>query len=152
MSTLRSTIDRLRGVEQSLVISDPVAMTIRRAYKLSPGRTSKLLDLPCWMNDWEMTTVQLTMDDTPWGGQNMISVRFSLHAQLFVRDADIDRGAEIATAFHEAFLVALAKDMVQPGDEWDGTVRGGLKLLEWAGEAFPGLDLFVDCSFGIENG
>jgi hypothetical protein len=64
-----------------------------------------------------------------------------------VQDADLNRGAAIASAFLPAFLSAIGADFTLGGTCLFADVRGGdptLGLLEWAGQGYPGLTLLVD--------
>jgi hypothetical protein len=146
--SIRTAITQLMALEQALTITVPTTARIKRAYFLTPDRNAAP-ETPCWMHTWDMPAVEAFMGDADAQGTLDMDIDLTINAQLFVKDADIDRGAAIATAFHEAFVVALARDATLGGTVYDVRPRGGIRMLEWAGVGYPGLDLFLDTSLRI---
>lgn len=147
--SLRTALAALMSLETALTITEPIPAHIKRAYRLSPGRQDKLSDLPCWMHSWDFTGTQGVLGLADGLGTLDMDLDFTINAQLFVKDSDLDRAADIATAFLQSFLVALARDDTLGGTVYHVEPRGGIKMLEWAGEGYPGLDLFLDTSLRI---
>src|SRR3989304_8759276 len=97
--TLRDALDRIVVLQAGLTIADPVAETIKRAYKYTPSQSSAAPDRPFWMNTWTL----IAQNRKPNGWDQPLYV---VRMQLCVHDAELDRAADIATAFPEAALVA----------------------------------------------
>lgn len=136
---IRSALDNLIVIQAALSITSPDSISIDRAYKFFPDRDSALPDTPCFINSWSLT-----------GEDRRVSLRdarFTVHMQLFIDDADLDVGADIASAFLEAIMDALDADVSLGGTVTNTDLRGGdptLGLLDWAGQGYVGLNLFLD--------
>lgn len=140
---ISTVLDRLVTLESGLAITSPLVVPVRRVFKYAPNRQQALADLPCWINTWTLSRIDWTLSGTTARRQEY----YSVNAQLFVEDADLNRGAEIASAFLPQFLSAVGPDFTLSGDALFADVRGGdptLGLLEWAGKGYAGLNLFVD--------
>lgn len=130
-------------MQAGLAITSPVSRSVKRAFTFPPNRQQALADTPCWINGWQLARIE-------WGLGGTAGPRhefYTVHSQLFVLDADLNRGASIASAFLPAFLVALNADWTLGGTVVSVDCRGGdptLGLLEWAGQGYPGLDLYLD--------
>lgn len=139
MSNIRAVLDKLIVLQKGLVITGPVTEHIKRAYKYPPNRSIALPDTPCWMNTWTLTAYHRY--------PGSLHRFYTISNQLFINDADLDRAADIASAFHEAYTDALDQDITLGGVIERQDVRGGdptLVLLEWAGIAYIGLQIFLD--------
>jgi hypothetical protein len=140
---IRAAMVALATLEAGLSISSPITASVKRTYALPPNRKDALPDTPCWINGWTLVRQDKTFPPLPTRGPRY----YAINAQLFVRDADLNRGADIATAFHEAFDDALDASTAWNDAVMDWDLRGGdptLALLEWAGEGYPGLNLLLD--------
>lgn len=140
---IRDALVRVAAIQAGLSITDPVTdptpYEIKRAYTTFPDRDSALPDCPCWINSWTL----VREDRNP----GMREAFYQIRMQLFIDDTDLDVGADIATAFMEKIMDALDADTSLGGTSTGTTLRGGdptLGLLEWAGQGYPGLDLFLD--------
>lgn len=137
-----TVLDRIVTLQQGLSITAPIAASVKRVHKFPPNRAQALADCPAWVNTWTMTRT-----DAQAGHWFEF---YTVHCQLFVNDADLNRAADIATAFHVAFVIAMETDFRLSGTVLGVYPRGGdptLALLEWAGQGYVGLDEFVDLEF-----
>ncbi|MGD9889691.1 MAG: hypothetical protein AB7R89_25790 [Dehalococcoidia bacterium] len=135
-----SALDALATIHGTLSITSPIAASIKKVHTYAPNRDSTLPDTPCWMLTWSFRELQ----------EGMSGRRFQVYTvrcQLFIEDADLNRAAAIATAFHVAWI-----DLMDQHNQLGGTVtkidrRGGeptLGLLTWAEKPYVGLDLYLD--------
>ena len=136
---IRSALDQIVVIQGGLSITSPVTASVKKAYKYVPKASVALPDNPAWTNDWSLTSLE-----------RFVSFRvqnYTVHSQLFVQDADIDRAADIASAFLDKFITALDADISLSQTVTQHTLRGGnptLVGLERAGQIYIGLDLFLD--------
>lgn len=136
---IRNALDRVIAVQGAMSISSPASIAALRAYKYVPARDSALPDTPCWFNSWSFVREE-----------RLIQLRrsfYSVRMQLAVHDADLDRAADIATAFHVAAVADFSADVTLNGQVTNTEFRGGsptLVRLDWAGMTYVGLDLFLD--------
>ena len=136
---IRAALDRLVAIQGGLSITDPTATSISTAYKYVPRQDTTLPGTPCWMNDWTLIREERHID--------MRIQFYTVHMQLFVRDADQDQAADIASAFMEKTVEALDADVTLAGAVTRQSLRGGeptLVSLERGGLSYIGLDLFLD--------
>ena len=103
---IRAALDRLVAIQGGLSITDPTATSISTAYKYVPRQDTTLPGTPCWMNDWTLIREERHID--------MRIQFYTVHMQLFVRDADQDQAADIASAFMEK-TVGSARRRRDPG-------------------------------------
>lgn len=140
---ITAAVARLAAIEAGLSITSPASVGVKRAYTFPPNRQHALADTPCWVNSWQLARIE-------WGLGGTAGPRseyYTVHAQLFVLDADLNRGAAVASAFLPAFVTAVNADWTLGGTVRAVDVRGGdptLALLEWAGQGYAGLDLYCD--------
>lgn len=145
---------RIRGIQKGLSITHivefddedapvqkPFVASIKRAYPYFPSSSRTISDTPCFINQWTAPLVSY---------RSAVAIGdFTAHMQLLVKDADTDRAALIASAFYPKLVDGFAA-AVKLGAWGPATVlslRGAdptLTLLEFAGEGFVGLDLFLD--------
>lgn len=133
-----SALERLLVIQRQTQVVDPTPLAVKAAYLTSPPRGQALPDTPCWLNGYALNRIA-------W--QPSRFEYYTVHAQLFVDDADLDRAARGATALLGQFIADLAADYQLGGNAVSTDLRGGdptLAMLEWAGRAYVGLDLFVD--------
>ena len=136
---IRAALDRLGVIQSGLSIKDPASVSISAAYKYVPRQDAALPNTPCWINDWALISEERHID--------MRIQFYTVHMQLFVKDADQDQAADIASAFMEKTVEALDADVSLAGAVTRQSLRGGeptLVRLERAGQSYVGLDLFLD--------
>ena len=136
---IRTALDRLVVIQAGLSITDPIEASVGAAYKYVPRQDTTLPATPSWMNDWTLIREERHID--------MRIQFYTVHMQLFVRDADQDQAADIASAFMEKAVEALDADVTLAGAVTRQSLRGGeptLVSLERAGLSYIGLDLFLD--------
>lgn len=140
--TIRAALDALVTLEASLTISSPISASILHAYKYPPDR-KVALEAPAWINTWSVGKVESMPNQVlrQWPTVTM---------QLFVRDANLDRACDIATAFWDAWVIAWAQSRSLGGVVDTTEMRGGtptLGMLEWeagGGPSYVGLTVFLD--------
>ena len=136
---IRSALDRIIATQDGLSITDPATVSILKAYKYSPPASEQLPDLPAFTNDWSLTR---------YDRHTGLRIRFyTVHMQLFVYDADQDRAADIATAFHEKLLTQLDADVTLNNTVVRHDIRGGnptLVAITRSNQVYIGLDMFLD--------
>lgn len=141
---IRTALDRIVTLQLALTITAPITASIKAAHKYPPNRGIALPDTPCWMNSWTLDRVEREYRTR--------HAFYEVSAQLFVLDTDLNRAADIATAFHVAFMDALDTSASINDDaaiaRWDhgGSGRASdptLSLLDWAGKSYIGLSEFL---------
>lgn len=117
-------------------------LEIKRTYTYFPDMKAMLNSLPCWVNQWEATEAGYRSGGWAFGTQ-------TAHMRLFVAEESADRELKSAAAiaFYPKFLEAFAA--VKLGGWGPITVLAHRSnaipaLMEYAGKAFVGLDLFLD--------
>ncbi|MCY4107885.1 MAG: hypothetical protein OXG11_02535 [Chloroflexi bacterium] len=136
---IRAALGRLVAIQGGLSITDPIAVSVGAAYKYVPRQSTTLPATPSWMNDWTLIREERHID--------MRIQFYTVHMQLFVRDADQDQAADVASAFMEKTVEALDADVTLNGTVTRQSLRGGeptLVSLERGGLSYIGLDLFLD--------
>lgn len=134
---IRGALTELVKLQEGLAIEEPIEAQIVKAYPVPPP-PSHALSFPCFIN-----TARL--QPTVFASQ-LMQRTYVVQMQMLVKDADVDRACDIALAFEEELIRALAED--------DGvtlnnavtnieTIEGELGLLEWNGAGYPGLDYFI---------
>ena len=136
---IRTALDQIVTIQGGLSITSPLSVSVKKAYKYVPNASVALPDAPAWTNDWTLTSLE-----------RFVSLRiqnYTVHMQLFVKDANIDRAADIASAFLDKLITALDADISLSQTVTQHTLRGGnptLVGLERANLPYIGLDLFLD--------
>lgn len=136
---IRTALDQVVTIQAGLAITSPITATIKKAWKYMAPQEQLAPDCPCWMNTWRMDNE----DRSP----SMRVQFYVVNMQLFTDDADQERAADIATAFHVALVDALDAKLTLSGAVKQQTLRGGdpsLAILERGGRAYVGLNLFLD--------
>lgn len=146
---LSAVLDAVTAVQAALTITSPIDASIKAVHRYPPNRQSVLPDTPCWMNTWTLARVEENID---FDGNRRFF--YSVNAQLFIKDADLNRAADIATSFHQAWLDALVLSpaLSTGADGLSWTPRGGdptLVLLEWGSMPFIGLNEYLDVEFFV---
>ena len=130
---------QLVALQAGLTIASPIPASIKKAYTYFPPASVANPDCPCFMNSWTMT------DEVRDGGMRW--QHYTVHMQLFVDNADKDVAADIAAGFHVALVDALDISTSLGGTVAMQIIRGGsptLAVLERSGQAYMGLDLYLD--------
>lgn len=143
MAGIRTALDNLVALQETVSITSPVAMSITKAYKHPPGRQIAA-GAPFVVNTWAFPAQDFNIAQSVH--------RYTINMQVFCEDADLERAGDIAAAFHEAILNAWRADpkLTQAGVAGviGAHLRGGdptLVALEYNGKTYAGLDLFLDC-------
>lgn len=137
-----TALTALTNLQAGLSITSPIKSSIKAALPFAPSRASALPDMPCWINEFDLSLVEYTMGVTDQPIQH-----YAVHSQLFVQEANLQQGAKIAAAYLVALMAAWNKNPFMGGSVSMSLPRGGnptLAMLEWAGLAYPGLNLFFD--------
>lgn len=140
MTDFSPALDRIAAVQAGLTITSPVALSIKRSYRVPPSQSKMLSDLPCFINTVDMPAVQ-------WLPNQQRARTYTVLMQLFVGDADSDRGREIALSFLEAMITAFHDDLTLNGTCTNQRLRGGTPTLarfSWAGSEFVGIQVLMD--------
>jgi hypothetical protein len=140
--SIRAIMDQIVTIQEGLSITEPVNLSVKRAYKYLPPQNQTLTDLPVWVNHWQM-------NNTEWDPGDMREVEYSVNMMLAVAEAtvEMDRAADIAASFWEATLKAFRDDVKLGGTNRIQKLRGEgptSPRLTWAGKAYVGLDLWLD--------
>lgn len=136
---IRAALTNLVALQAGLAITDPVAASIKKAWNYMIPQGGIAPDTPCWMNTWRMERMER--------GSAVRRQFYTINMQLLVRDADQERAADIATAFHVALVTALDGNLTLGGTVKVHTLRGGdptLFTMDRAGLSFIGLDEYLD--------
>lgn len=148
---IRSALQQLLVVQRALVITDPVNMSVKRVWNYSPPVSVALPDVPAFTNAWTMQ--DYSRPTLQSGSQSGIGVsrdqQYAIHMQFYAGLAapEADKLADIATAFHVAFMDDLDAAGDLSGTVMRATPRGGdptLAILERGGKSYIGLDLYLD--------
>lgn len=139
---------RLAAIEKELTVEvDGLGeVTITRAYQLLADKDGP--ELPCFMHTWNLEPLSIA-SQSPNGSRQQL---YTVGIQAFM--ADVQDGSEqwsrVATAFHLAFIDALARNlMLGDGQTQIDNLRGGnegttLAALTWGDHQYIGLDYLLD--------
>jgi len=139
MGDIRTVMTEVVTLQESLSITAPISSSILRAYKYMPPMASALPDTPCWMNSWTLQNQELDV--------SLRILFYTIRMQLAILDADQDQAADIASSYMTALITAQNADIQLSGACNITSLRGGdptLAVLNWAGQDYIGLDLFMD--------
>ena len=119
---IRTALDAIVTREAALTIAAPIAATILKAHKYMAPQEATLPDTPCFMNTWRLVRHEMGH------GRSSVIEGYAVNAQLFIEDADIEVAADIATAFHVAFVTDM--------QDGDNTLGGAASVYQFrAGES-----------------
>jgi hypothetical protein len=140
--TIRAALDKLVTLEKGLSITSPVNLSVKDAHKYIPPQTHNVVETPVWMNAWRL-------NEMSWlpGNQRMSSYSINMRLAAISATVEQDRGADIATSFWEALIKALRNDVNLGGTIDQHKLRSEgptLVVLEFAGKAYIGLDVWLD--------
>lgn len=140
---IRAALDKIVIIQGNLTITEPTAMSIKKAWKLAPPANVKLPDYPAFVNSWSVALHEP-------GFQSRL-LRYRVNMQLLVAPITVDSDvyADAATAFWEAMLTAFGQDITLGGAVSLATLRGGEPTLAQldrpaAGESFVGINAILD--------
>lgn len=131
----------LQSLEQSIAITSPVAMQVKRAYWGAP--TGQALDLPCVIN-------ALSEPERTIGLGGRRHERMTVTVQLLAARAtpEDERSSIIATEFWQAAKGAFDADATIGGTVMHAVLRGGSPtvpvVLQHAGQAYIGFDAALE--------
>lgn len=145
MAGIRSALTNLIAIQDALAITNPISTSIAKAYKYPPDRDTAL-DFPAIINTWSFLD-QGSEDGSFSQGHH----RYSVEMQCLIRDADLSRGIDIATAFWEAWLTAWVADQQLTNGGASTILATSLtgaaptiQALEWSGVSYPGWTATLD--------
>lgn len=144
---LRTIVNAIKTLEESLSIASPIAVSIAaknmRVYLISPKRGDKLTAKVTFMN-WPDTA----------GEQRMGHDRedaFTVQIDCLVDDGNLETASDIALAMFDAAWAAFdeqresSKRLGQSVDYLTlRSERPMIELIEWGGLSYPGFHLFLD--------
>ena len=136
---IRTALDRIVAVQGNLTITDPITTSVAEAWKYRPPGKVALNSFPLFMNEWTFVDEKRA--------NSLREQEYTVHMQLAVLDADANQAADIASAFHGALVDAFDADVNLDNTVTRQSLRGGnptLVNLEFAGQPYIGLDLFMD--------
>ena len=139
---IRDAHSALATLLGNLAIIEPRPQKIVHAWKFVPP-ANQTIQLPCTVSTYELKPVVF--------GPALLKQQYTVHIQLFSGRADtqVDVGSEVASSFLEQLILALSDKVTLDGTVANiGALRGQttetLARLEWGGQAYVGLDLFLD--------
>ncbi len=140
---IRTALDAIVTREAAITIAAPVAATIRKAHKYMAPQEATLPETPCFMNGWRLVSHKMGH------GRGSVIETYVVNAQLFIEDADIEVAADIATAFHVAFVTDIEDgDITLGGAAKKYQFRDGdgasLVALQRAGRNYIGVNYFLE--------
>ena len=124
---IRTALDALVIREAALTIAAPAAATIAKVYKYMPPQEITL-ETPCFTNGWRLVRHDMGH------GRSSVLEGYAVNAQLFIGDADLEVAADIATAFHVAFVTDI-----QDGDNTLGGAASVYRFREGEGASLVAL-------------
>lgn len=138
---IRDALDRLVAVQAAVVISDPAAMDVRKAYRYFPDPQIEI-PLRSFQNEWTMGEVKAE--------QAIRTLPYQIRTQFLAGEmlSDTARNEDIATAFWEAYVDAVCAS-VRSGGRFEGLIlrlRGAeptLGRIDRGGKAYVGFEAFL---------
>lgn len=143
MSTIRDVHTYLQTMLEGISITDPVATGIVRTYKFIPKSRAALGDLPCALLTYEQQRIEFR--------PALLMKPYAIRIQVFVAraTAEADQSADIASALLDEIIQALSASQTLGGTvsvirSFRGAAPETLTALEWAGNVYVGLDLYLE--------
>lgn len=145
MAGIRAAIDGLITLEEALAITSPVTITGSgstgpvRGYKYPPKPKTALAQVS-FIHSWAFPTQEDAIQQEVH--------RYTIAPQCLVKDADLDQGFDIASAFWEAFLNAWVADQKLTSSVISSAIRSSdptIAALDFNGVTYPGFTCFIDC-------
>ena len=124
--SLRTALDRIIVLQEAVSITDPITITVKKAYKLVPPQSQELPDLPAFIN------IVNYVGQSASGGMRTLRYRVIMQCVVAKMTVEDDRSADIAVALWEKTLDDFSHDL-----SLNGTVT--LALFEENGPGIPGV-------------
>jgi len=139
IQTIRAALAAIVSIQEALTITDPLAVTVKKAWKYFPPEDMGAVETPFWMNAF---TAHPTDVRFGYAERN-----FTVHMMMLVKDADEERAADIATAFYESLEDAHIANRSLSQTVVDSQLRGAeptITTAMWAGVRHIALEAFLD--------
>jgi hypothetical protein len=145
---LSQVLDKLCAIEKTLTVDLPDlgSFQILNAWPGHPAMGVPL-EVPCFMHFWALDPLNLASQ----GPNGFRQQHYSVHIQVPVGPTSPhgDLMSRIATAFHEAFIDALAanvqlEDAQTQIDNLRSAGQETLTVIEWEPNRYVGLDYLLD--------
>jgi hypothetical protein len=139
VSSITAALDALITMQEALSITDPITATIKKAYKLPP-QGKIVLDFPCVINNVSF----VRQVRSPVG---ILRHFYTIEQRLLVKDADLNRGAQIALAFWHEILITWNENIKLTNTVYTSELRGAsptIGIVEFAGLSYPACISFLD--------
>lgn len=138
--SLRTALDRIIVLQEALTITDPVNLTVKKAYKFVPPASVQVPDLPCCFNSVSLVSIE--------GNASMRTRRFQVLMQCPVARMTVedDISMDIATALFEQAVDDFGHDIALQSMVTLVTMRGAeptVGRMEW-GQAYIGWQAYLD--------
>ena len=130
---------QITTLQKQVAITSPTTRDLEVAYKYVPPASVQVPADPFIQNSWT-----LVREDRNVSQRDQL---YTVHMQLLTYDADMDKAAEIATAFHVQLVDKFDANANLNGTCSSQTLRGGnptLVVIQRANQNYAGLDLFLD--------
>lgn len=146
MSGVRDAHAALAGLLESLTITEPIAESVKRAYKFIPKTGTQLKDFPCAFATFEQRPITF--------GPAILHKDYTSHVYLVAGPSSVDADvrADVAAALLDAFITRLAES--ENTIRLNGTValvqslRGQspdtLDVISWGNVGLIAVELFID--------
>ncbi len=140
MADIRTTLDALIVIQAAVSITTPAVVAVKKAWKYVAPQGSTIPETPCFMNDWTLRPVQQA--------PSLRIQPLRIRSILYVKDADIERGLDIATALFVDYQDRLGADIKLGGNiDGGGTLSGPdptLGGVERSGAMYAAVETFLD--------
>lgn len=133
-------------VESAVTVTfSGVTFATAAVYPYPPKQSDALPTTPAWINSW-------VLQPRASGASSFRRLSYAVRAQLFIADADVNRGLEAATRMSMDFIDRLDRNVTLRDAGGQPTVtrmqyRGSdptIGVAERAGRSYQVLDMFVD--------
>lgn len=141
---ISALLSALTAIQASLVVpantveAQPDPIKIVHAYEYTPPQSVGGLHTPCWTNEWTL----IGAPRSPSLQETMYDIRM----MLYIEDSEVDRGAKIANAFFDQFLLKLGENLTLSGSIHHHELTGGTPtgvIWTWGNLSYTGLDLHL---------
>ena len=136
---IRTCLAQIIILQKELAITAPITMDLEAAYKYVPPAKVQIPANPFFQNSWTLVSEDRNVSQRVQ--------QYMVQMQLLVKDADMDRAADIATAFHVQAVDKFDAKVDLNGTCSSQTLRGGnptLVVITRSNLSYVGLDLFLD--------
>lgn len=142
---IADALDALALIEDAVTATvDGTVFAVKRVHTYPLRASQSFADTPCFQNTWRI--------DPGQRGHGIRRLFYVVRAQLFINEADMDRGIEAATRMHMDFIDRLDANVTLKDSNGDSTVtrldyRGAdptIGVAERNNISYQVLDMFVD--------